>query len=233
MVKMNNSERKISNYNWEKLGLELLVVFLGITAGFILNNWRQRQQNEKLEQKYIEGFIQDVSENIKELEKSVSLDSMWMLHAKPLLKEMKDRTITTDSALAAMKLISSMTTWDAHTVTYEDITNSGHLNLIGNFGLKNRIVDYYGDIQGAKHLDDNFYNYDENYIMPFIMNQYSILRQQLSDPGIMKTVHFSNIFAGYYVMIMQQRKSYSKLLAKSRSLKNELIRYGNIPAGQH
>ena len=30
---------KFKKQNWLKLGLELFVVFLGITAGFLLNNW--------------------------------------------------------------------------------------------------------------------------------------------------------------------------------------------------
>lgn len=40
MKKLSYKFLKPNNYNWQKLSLELIVVFLGVTAGFLLNNWR-------------------------------------------------------------------------------------------------------------------------------------------------------------------------------------------------
>jgi len=39
MAAVKNTIRKIKNYEWGKLFFELIIVFLGVAAGFVLNNW--------------------------------------------------------------------------------------------------------------------------------------------------------------------------------------------------
>ncbi|MBN2362656.1 hypothetical protein JXL83_00830 [candidate division WOR-3 bacterium] len=73
-----------------KLTLELLVVFLGVTAGFVLNNWRSDFQERQLEKKYIAGFLQDIQFNIEELETQIEKDSTWLERASPLVLSMAD-----------------------------------------------------------------------------------------------------------------------------------------------
>lgn len=65
---MRHKTKKSKKYNWQRLILELLVVFLGVTAGFLLNNWRMKAQKYQLEKTYITGFLRDVNDNIVRLE---------------------------------------------------------------------------------------------------------------------------------------------------------------------
>ena len=55
---------KMASYDWKKLFFELIVVFLGVTAGFLLNNWRIQKDAQSTEEKYLSGFHQDVVMNI-------------------------------------------------------------------------------------------------------------------------------------------------------------------------
>jgi len=48
---MKKIKWNLNKTKWSKLILELFVVFLGVTAGFVLNNWRMSKQEYKLEQK--------------------------------------------------------------------------------------------------------------------------------------------------------------------------------------
>ena len=79
MSAVKKTYHKIKNYEWGKLFFELIVVFLGVTAGFILNNWRMEQEEVKHEQKYINSFLQDINYDIPELEKAVESDSLWLV----------------------------------------------------------------------------------------------------------------------------------------------------------
>ena len=107
----------IHNSNWQKLALELFVVFLGVTAGFILNGWREQRQEQVLEQKYLARFFNDVRQNIEDLEEFVSVDSAWIAHAEPILNLFKNNAIVQDSAVSAMKMMTTLSGVDLNTGT--------------------------------------------------------------------------------------------------------------------
>jgi hypothetical protein len=215
VIKVKGKILNIGNYTWEKLGLELIVVFLGVTSGFLLNNWRTHEQEKELEQKYISGFSDDVTFNIKELRNAVKWDSVWLACANPLLLSIRGGTISLDSSLAAMKLILRLDRIDLHTGTYEDITNSGNLNIINDFNLKSLIIDYHIAVQGLGFMDDYFSKYFSDFVMPFIFSECNVLTQQFKDPEIIKSTRFSNVIAGYYSMIQQRRAAFSGLLLRA------------------
>ena len=71
MKKIKSEKLNINKYNWGRLGLELIVVFLGVSSGFLLNNWRMEKQETQLKHKYISGFLQDVNNNIPEFKNEI------------------------------------------------------------------------------------------------------------------------------------------------------------------
>ena len=80
-------KKKKEFINWRQLGLELLVVFLGVTAGFILNNWRSSAQENQLRDKYLTSFHRDISQNIEDLKKSIDADSYGWFREMPTLSK--------------------------------------------------------------------------------------------------------------------------------------------------
>jgi hypothetical protein len=213
---------RLQNYDWQKLSFELLVVFLGVTAGFLLNNWRIDNQESKLETKYIEGFYQDVSNNIIDLESSIADDSIWLEKATPFLHTIMDHTIHPDSARTIMRHIVQISRLTTSKGTYLDIINSGNLNILSDFTLKSALVDYHVKLEGTEFVDDYFYQYFNNLVIPFIMKEFDVLQNEFADPDIIHTVQFSNVFAGYYSMVQQRKGAFEDLLNQSYALKDLL-----------
>jgi hypothetical protein len=56
MAKKNEKFIQSSRSHWLKLSLELIAVFVGISAGFLVNNYQQKKSEQKLEVKYLESF---------------------------------------------------------------------------------------------------------------------------------------------------------------------------------
>lgn len=227
MYKFRLKKISFKNYNWGKLGLELLVVFLGVTGGFILNNWREEQQQLKTEQNYIQGFIHDVSDNMEELKRLSEADSLWLEGASLKAKALRDQELPIDSADVLMKSIISIYKFEPHTGTYKDIINSGNLNLIRNLELRTQIVDYQQSVEGVEFVDSHFYQFFNDYITPFVFDEFDVLSGEFIDDGIYKSVKFKNIFAGYLAMVQQRRLAYTDLLIKSEAFKDELVNRGH------
>ncbi|MCB0728223.1 MAG: hypothetical protein KDD00_12220 [Ignavibacteriae bacterium] len=209
-------------YEWDKLLLEIFAVFLGVTSGFLLSNWQEDRQERKLEQKYIAAYIDDVEENISELEITLKNDSLWMKQAIPILKSLKEGNFDKDSTIKVMKLIVQISKLNSRSVTYEDMKSSGNLNIINDFNLKGMIVDYYSEITGVVFLEEYFYSYFRDLIMPFIFSEYNVLKEELNNPEIINSVQFVNAFTGYFSMIQQRVAAYNALLNKAYLLKDKL-----------
>ena len=223
MSETKNKLQKIKNYDWRKLSFELLVVFLGVTAGFLLNNWQMQKKDENLEKQYLNAFLQDVKSNIIEFRKAISADSLWIEQVKPKLLVMKDGSLPIDSANILIKQIIGISKINIQKGTYEDIKNSGNLNLLHNFELKKQIVDYHVEISNLEFIDDYFYNFFNDFVMPFVFAHYNILKEKIIDPRILQSNKFDNAITGYFAMVQQRKKAYDELLQQSYSLQNRLI----------
>jgi len=222
MTKFRFKKIDFKNYNWGKLGLELLVVFLGVTGGFVLNNWREEQQQLRTEQNYLQGFVQDVSDNMSELKRLTEADSLWLEGASIKAKALRDHELHVDSADVLMKSIISIYKFEPHTGTYTDITNSGNLNLIRNLELRTKIVDYQQSVEGVEFVDSHFYQFFNDYITPFVFEEFDVLNGKFLDEEVYGSIKFKNIFAGYLAMVQQRRMAYIDLLDKSVAFKIEL-----------
>ncbi len=222
MAESEKQNHAAKDHNWQSYLFELIVVFLGVTAGFFLNNWKMDQQEKHLERKYLNGFHQDVTANIDELEKAVISDSLWLARARPNLVSIQNGTMTSDSANSMIKFMITLSKIDIQQGTYEDITNSGNLNIISDYQLKSRIVDYQMAIEGVEFVDEYFYGYFNDYLMPFLFSNFDFLKGKIVNRDILKMTRFSNIVTGYYSMIQQRMAAYKDLLNRSRELKSIL-----------
>jgi len=217
-----NNNCKASNYDWGRLILELFVVFLGITAGFVLNNWREGKSSKELESKYIESFMTDVESNIEELENAWTSDSIWLKKAKPILGQMAVEELNVDSAKRLISMVVQVSKIEIHTTTYTDMVNSGNMKIIRSFNLKKEIVDYHIALEGLAFVEKYVEKHFSSFVLPFVFNKFDILKGEFIDNNILHTPEFSNIIAGYTSMIQQREDNYSKLLKESKQFKLSL-----------
>jgi hypothetical protein len=211
-----------NNINWRHLTLELFVVFLGVTAGFILNNWRSNIHDIKYEQRYLQGFLQDIEANIETIEEQVLRDSLWLERSKLLLDSLEKSSLSLDSAEAVVGRITEYSKITTINGTWKDIINSGNLNLIRNLELKEEIVSYQVEIEGVEFIDDYLFQYYDTYNMPFLVEEFSILKGSLEDSNKIFGTRFTNIFAIYYSFVNQRFGAYKDLLQSSFNLQESL-----------
>jgi hypothetical protein len=63
------------------------------------------------------------------------------------------------------------------------------------------IVDYYLSLGGVRFIDDYFHNYFSDFVMPFVLNEYSVLTEEFNDKDVVNSIKFSNVVAGYYSLV--------------------------------
>ena len=213
---------KSKSINWRHLSLELFVVFLGVTSGFVLNNWRINRNDLMVEQQYMEGFLQDTEENIRTIGNSITRDSLWFERADTLFSLATLDRIPADSAENMINLLARYSKASIRKGTWSDIINSGHLSVMRDFELKKQIVDYHMSIENVEFIDDYLFGFFDSEIMKFLINNFSFASMSNPDPDIINQDTFKNIFYVYYGLLQQREQAYRDLLTESDSLAGNL-----------
>ena len=221
--KKSGKKRKI---NWPYYLAELLVVFIGVTAGFLLNNWRMDQAEIRLEQKYLNSFYNDI------LNDEATLDSLLVREkAKEdtLLEVLKksiivDKPLTEELAQIVVKKMMYLEWFSPSNDTYEDIINSGNLNIISDYTLKEQISSYYKFITEVKNVEQYFLDHMDNYGFPILYKNYHLFKLEFVNEESYQSLEFTNMYLGIFALLQQNNKIYERALVRNRELKVELER---------
>ena len=213
-----NSKKSFFEKDFSKLFFELIVVFLGVTAGFLLNNWKEKSSNKEIEKKYLENFADDIESNNTQLLKEIRKDSLWIKDVTPILKRIKNGNITLNLANGLLDKMTTVSMVTFKTGTYENIINSGNLNIISNYDVREQIVDYQLLLSDAKFLDDYYFQYFNEFVLPLLMTNYNFINKKITYKKVIYSTKFQNIASGYYSLKKQQKDSYKALLKSGKKL---------------
>lgn len=217
--------KKRNKINWTYYIIELAVVFIGVTAGFLLNNWREDNAELKLEKKYLESFYADVEADaldldsliLRSLEKADTL--IGILKKSALIGE----PLSEELAKAMVKQIMYIEWFTPANDTYEDIINSGNLNLISDYQLKEKISSYYSFQKQVANVEQYFNKHMDNYGFPILYKTYHLLNQEFISKESYQSLEFTNMYLGVIALLQQNIKVYNEALEKNNELKAELV----------
>lgn len=214
-------KRKINGWHYT---LEVLVVFIGVTAGFLLNNWREENVEKKLEAKYLNSFYKDVQNNESQIDTLVTSSQLKADKLISILKatELVNKPLTEELAREIVTEIIYIEWLSATNDTYQDIINSGNLNLISNYQLKEKISSYYTFLNEIKNVEHYYQKHMDSYGFPVLYKTVNLLTQEFINKESYQTLEFTNMYLGVISLIQQNNNSYRKALDKNRELQEAL-----------
>ena len=210
---------KSKSIDWTKQFVELCIVFIGITMAFMLNNWREDYKSRQLEQKYLIGFHEDIVHDDTELGIVISANAKKMVRAKNTIAAIKAGHLTTDSALEIFGDMVQMHLFFSKANTYESIKNSGNLNIIVDYDLKEELISYNQSFESKKLQEDYYKLYISYYVVPFVYQNMDFLNQKIVHKNTIDDFAFHNLVLGYYQLLTQLLENYEDLNKKSSKLK--------------
>ncbi len=222
---MKTPSKRISSPDIRKLFLELLVVFLGVTAGFLLNNWREESNHKKLEYLYLRSFVQNIDTNLVTLEEMLAGDTSWFDTNEKNLRRLFDPAYPVDSLGSVLPQIVGVSSVMLQTNTYEDIKFSGNLNLIADYALKENIVSYHKRIEEIQYIDSYYNSFFSEMVLPHIVSEFNFSDFSLLNNDPNSQARFANVFAAFYSLRKQRSDNLASLLADTRRLRQEIESY--------
>lgn len=214
---------KKQKISWSYYILELFVVFIGVSASFVLMNISDRNSEKEMEMKYLEGFKTDIQENIARLEDQISDDSTWISDNNYAVRDILDNKMSYDSACSLIKRMSSFSKFEQQNTTYLNVINSGSLGLIQDYNLRHEIISYYKDLDDSELLEEYFHGHNQRNFIPFMIKHFNMFTSQLTDREIYHGNDFKNLFGIHYSFTQQRLVNHKELLGQSKEVLDLVI----------
>lgn len=184
---------------WLKLTLELFVVFAGVTAGFLLNNWWVNRADKSLENYYYTRFISDLQADLLSLKGDYSYDSTWVSQADSIYIQFIKGDLSEDNVKQAVELLSSYSLSELRSNTFQEITNGGRWHVMKNEVLVKKLHDYYLGVKSNILLRDEItFDLYRREVTPTLFNNIDCLHFEIIEFNKKKAVHIVNMFTFFY-----------------------------------
>ena len=135
--------------NWTAVGLDFVIVVVGVFIGIQVSNWNQSRVDRVTETTYLELLQRDLRTTITDVEKQIAFEQFQVRLANEAVPLIEQPT----SELRRKKLGMIMTQLGARRTlkidspTFLDLQSSGRLGLISDPDLRDFIVSYFFGIQ--------------------------------------------------------------------------------------
>ena len=222
MKKKKSSNSSSSRSGWLKLTLELIAVFVGITAGFFLNNFREDYADKQQEGKYLESFLTNVKSDSAEISNHIKANQNNVDISGRTVATMQAENMTWDSALAVIQVMASYNNLNLEDATYKSIVNSGNLGLIRDFEIREQLVNYYSFHEDIAYVEKVYNDYITTYVVPFVFENIDMITGEMPVHFRLDSREFRNVTSGYYVIASQKMELVLELDSVNNALKNAL-----------
>jgi hypothetical protein len=222
MAKTKRGNKEKHKTGWLKLLLELIVVFIGVSAGFLFDNFREERSDRKLEDKYLESFYNNLLADSAEIQNMIQSDQNNIDISRRTVASMQEGTLTNDSAVSIFSVMATYNNLNLEDATYESVVNSGNLGLIRDFGIREKIVYYYRSYDDLRYVEKVYYDYINNYILPYVTKNLDFVSGAFVKEFSVDDIQFRNITGGYYVLSSQKMELVHTLDSLNNDLKNAL-----------
>ena len=215
-----NQQRK--RIDWRLPFIDLFVVFIGITLAFMINRAYENYKDGQLELKYLSGFQQSLQADADSLKGVLEHDRSVRKHTADLLQMLRKGTVVEDSVLLILDRMSAISFFNPQQTTYQSIKQSGNLNLISDYRLREHIIRYYEKYDELKLQQEFFFRYVADFLTPFFYENIDLMEQKIINKKALSTSRFKNLISGYSVLLNQNILNFESALAMSEELFEQL-----------
>ena len=129
---------------WPEYVLEIVVIIFSITISFALDEWKDRQRKQELEQTYLKGLYSDIQTDTSQL-KEVMAETRQVIQKAQSLSKLNSQTPVPDYTQFAstIRFVFKRPRFIAEGATFADLKSTGNMQVISSFLLKNSLFDYY------------------------------------------------------------------------------------------
>lgn len=215
-------KKKARRISWLKLILELLVVFAGVTAGFLLNNFREDKLSREVEHIYLENLMSNLTADSIEIANHIAANQNNVDVSSRAVNSFSDAGISPDLALEALSVMVTFNDISLQDATYQSIVGSGNLGMISDIEFRMQLIAYYQFLEQVRTVETVHNDYISTYVLPYVMKNMDMTAGLPTEEFDPNSIEFKNLTGGYYVVENQKMEMSLELKVLNAQLKNRL-----------
>jgi len=200
--------------------IELIVVIIGITIAFQLNNWKEEGEKKKTERLYLESLSRDLDSDIKNLNYLIDTTQHYEYLLKGLTRCLITKNYEHDSLFHFILGMYENFMFHPVSNTYESLHSSGGMAIIQDYKLKSKITElYYGDYELVLRTDQFRVNQFMDITYPYLSEKVNFGRYVIRDKAFLEENMFMNLAFSTYKSITLKIQHYQTALDNAQKLK--------------
>lgn len=189
--------------DWASKILDLLIVIIGITIAFRLNNWNQSRKTNTEVKSYLKSFYDENKENHDELVTELGLLKLKKQRIDSLEHILISKNYSNKRIKFLAASMAGLPDFRPSTITMQSVTSSGKFDKIGNMDLRKDMVRTYDAYRETSKLESLVSNYGRQYVTPFFFRNVRLSNFSSIHTSFVKNPLFGNIVIGYDVLLNQ------------------------------
>jgi hypothetical protein len=151
---------------------ELVLVIAGVLVALAVDGWISDSHDRQTESVYLELLARDIEEIRNQADLQIEFEKEKIdtaARAYAALTAADPRTKRTE-IYSSLSMLVSRRTVSLSSATYNQMVSSGHLQLIRNHELRNRVVRFFATMERNERItDNNNRELIDNVFVPFVM----------------------------------------------------------------
>jgi len=136
----------IKDQNWFAVGLDIIVVVLGIFLGMQVTDWNEELKEHQEEIQYLQRLHVDLTKQIKDNTTRNSYVTQVAENNK-LIIEWLENPLREDAAperlVSAFYISSVLYPYELYSTTFDELLNTGNIRLIQDIKLRQAVAEFY------------------------------------------------------------------------------------------
>ena len=223
---MKKTKNKLK-IDWRSKLIDLVIVIIGITIAFQLNNLNESNKSKARENDYLKSFYQENRDNESNLTLALEFAQKTKMDIDSLKRILLSRDYTDDRIKNLTASMMTLSDFKPSVITMENITESGDFELISNFEYREKLIETYNSYQTTSQLEGILSDYVNQYVTPFLFKNVRFSDFTSLKENFVEKPEFENIIIGYDALLNQKLKGYETNIVKLKEL-NQMLTKANI-----
>jgi hypothetical protein len=138
--------KHLGDQNWFAVGLDVIVVVVGIFLGLQFTDWNDRLKQQKTGQEFLQRLKTDLELDVTRMQHKLNFDAKTMSYVD-IAMQYSDAGVSEDESLwlptLAFYQASQLSTFEATNITFEELRSAGQLGLVQSADLRSQLAYYY------------------------------------------------------------------------------------------
>lgn len=203
--------------------LEILIVIVGITIAFWLNNWGEERKERSLETEFLKTLRSDLATDSAAFAYQIEQNERNLHHISRFVSTLRNKDYQNDSIQWYIGTFLNRNNWIINANTFEILKSGGKLDIIQDFDLRSEISQFFRiRTYQTEWMLDVIQTFQDNQMNVYLTKNTDYFIQYQPKKDFVRDTEFQNLLASWADLTDEKLVLYEDILKEITYLISKL-----------